>query len=1053
MKLILSDTFYGAYEGVADELKKRRDGEAAHIILVPDEFTMSVERGILTTLRETAAFDIEVLSFSRLAVKLLRQRIERCLTPEGSVMLLKKVIDEKKDDFKYYKRSRELPGFAKDMYAALTELRNSGVSGGDIRAVGGGLKASVKNKYDDLALLYDGYLGALAGRHSDSSTRLEALAEYIDKETVLPYHVYICDFYEFTSPQLKVISALSSRALSLTMGIVQSSGGGNARLYPYETRLKLERVEELAGTRVETLYRRDRLTRVQSRIATGLYAFDGEEAAETGGAVRLLKCGGVYAEAEEIAKSIRELVVEKKYRYSDIAVVAGDMDEYAPVIKGVFKRFGIPYFLDRKETLAEQASARFLLSALTAASTYAAEDVLDFVKNPFFPVKPDGFESYVLKYNIAYSRFTSPFAAGDDGERTAAEEVRKVLFSALSPLTAAAKKEYAPASERIEATEEFYKAVSYAEIFEELYGRVNEDSPFYADCLVQSEKKIKDIFKEIRGVYGNAPISFTAFTELLASMCDSVKIALAPLYVDTVFVGELGESRYADIKALFLAGASQGAIPGVKRRVSVLTEQDESAFERSGKPLISAVKKTARYDIFFLIQLLIKAKDFITVSYSETSRGGDALSPSSLFGELSAVLSSGGKPLKTDIPGIRDASDYGTEEAAAQAFARFFSTEANAAYEICRASGELPPERAGSFRAADAALSKEVRRRIDRVAVRTAVPLYPQPVDRRFSASRLETYFACPYMYYFKYRLRLKKRDDGGLESTDAGLIIHDVLERYFKLAIKNGGRYDLPDDETYALVGRIADAVIKEKYLRQAERAADRHFLERVKRECQKTAVEMTALVRESGFKPWLIEARIGAGGRIPALKLSKDGVETEIEGKIDRIDRFGNYVAVIDYKSYAGAELKPAQILNGEKIQLLVYLDALLKSDGSLLPAVAAYMPVYDKFDTKDNAKRYKYKGLIAAPSEIIRELDPHCGNKERSRTGEAKGAAERAYKGVKTEEIFPIALSYVEALILAAVTEIADGEIAPSPIKGKCAYCDYAELCAYKEYVRER
>jgi ATP-dependent helicase/nuclease subunit B len=732
------------------------------------------------------------------------------------------------------------------------------------------------------------------------------------------------------------------------------------------------------------------------------------------------------------------------------------MEEYAPIIKSVFKRFGIPYFLDRRELLSEQASARFLLSACAAAVTWETDDVLDFVKNPLFPIKTDGFESYVLKYNISYSRFTSPFTVGGEDERASAEEIRGVLCSVLAPLAAVAGENRAPTGAVLAAIRDFYAASSYSETFTELSEKIRGDSPFYAECLEQSEKKLREIFTEIENVYGDAPIRFSAFTELLASMCASVKIALVPLYIDTVFVGDLGESRYADIKALFLAGASQNAIPHTGKRVAVLNEYDESAFERRGKPLISAAGKTARYGVFFLIQLLIKAKEFITVSYSELSRSGETLAPSSLFGELAAVLRKNGKPLKTETPRVPDAAGCKTDRDAAKAFARFFATEANAVHELGKAAGSaLPPERAAPYAAAYAALSREARARVDRAVSREVVSLGAQTLDKSMSASRLESYFACPYAHYFRYWLRLNKRDEGGLEATDAGLIIHDVLERFFKFMIRRGNRYDLPDGEISAVAENIADAVIREKYLRQAERPSDRHFLERVKRECSKTAVEMSALARESGFKPWLIEARIGDGDwcHIPALKLSKDGFKTEIEGKIDRVDRFGDYIAVIDYKSYAGAELKLRQIMNGEKIQLPVYLDAVLRSDAGLIPAAAAYLPVYDKFDVKNNEKRYRYNGIIAAPTEILRQLDPDFHGGKRSRAAESAGATARFYKGLKTEEIFPALLSYVEELVLTAAEEISGGEISPSPLKGKCSYCDYAALCGYKEFVKER
>lgn len=70
-------------------------------------------------------------------------------------------------------------GFASELYAALTAIRNSGVSSEDLLKASQKSNASLKAKARDIALVYDGYLKALEGKHSDSSTRLYALAEYI----------------------------------------------------------------------------------------------------------------------------------------------------------------------------------------------------------------------------------------------------------------------------------------------------------------------------------------------------------------------------------------------------------------------------------------------------------------------------------------------------------------------------------------------------------------------------------------------------------------------------------------------------------------------------------------------------------------------------------------------------------------------------------------------------------------------------------------------------------------------------------------------------------
>ena len=174
MKLIISNSSRGAYRGVMEQLKTRL-GES-NIVIAPDRFTASVERGVISTLKLESSFGIDVMSFTRLANKLVGKDIKKCLTPEGSVMLIGKVIAERYKDFKYYGRVAMSEGFASELYAALTAIRNSGISTEMLSESMQKMSPALKAKTQDIITIYDGYLEALSGRHSDSSTRLYALA-------------------------------------------------------------------------------------------------------------------------------------------------------------------------------------------------------------------------------------------------------------------------------------------------------------------------------------------------------------------------------------------------------------------------------------------------------------------------------------------------------------------------------------------------------------------------------------------------------------------------------------------------------------------------------------------------------------------------------------------------------------------------------------------------------------------------------------------------------------------------------------------------------------
>jgi ATP-dependent helicase/DNAse subunit B len=78
---------------------------------VPDKFSLTLEKSILSALKLEGSVNIKVMSFTRFAAVSLKNKIKKCLTPEGSVMLLQKVIGQKKDQLLCYKNVATMQGF------------------------------------------------------------------------------------------------------------------------------------------------------------------------------------------------------------------------------------------------------------------------------------------------------------------------------------------------------------------------------------------------------------------------------------------------------------------------------------------------------------------------------------------------------------------------------------------------------------------------------------------------------------------------------------------------------------------------------------------------------------------------------------------------------------------------------------------------------------------------------------------------------------------------------------------------------------------------------
>ena len=1036
MKIILSDSAPGAYRAVMDCLKDRLPSGGEHIVIVPDKFTAATERGVLSTLGLGAAFNVSVASFTRLAEKTIGREIERCLTPQGAVMLLAKVIDENRDKLARYGRAAGAPGFAEEFYAALTSLRNSGISADELRSAAAAAAPSVADKLGDLSLIYDAYLGALAGRHSDSSTRLEYFADALEKGLALPYHFYVADFYDFKAPELKILAGLSRTALSLTVGLVSGSGP-NRRIYCDGVADRLRK----ACASAETVRVSEEMHPALAAIGERLFSYSlPERRVESGGKVVLRAAPSMASEVRAVAEDIAE-GVRAGARYRDFEVVLASPDAYAKEVKSAFLRYGIPFFIDTREPLAGQTKVRFLLSAMAAArSNFARADVMGLVKNPLFAsvagVTDDDifvFENYCLEFNIDRSRFRAPFTLGEEPVRARAEKVRAGAQRAAERFAEGGVTPPAAWTAKVrgflDEAEDAWRAHT---------AKLTEMSLYYAKCAAQVDEKTEELLAEMERAL-DAEGDGAYFERIFRSMAASVKIALVPTFLDAVFVGDT-HSRYIGSGDIFVLGATVGSLPAAGGGGAVVTPADEEPLAAAGLRITPSRKERLYVGLMEIVEIFKRPRGRLVISYPKVTAAGEQR-PSTVISELCGMLSEGGLPLAVaDI----DASAHrpeGSPERARLARTRFCASGA-CAYEILK--GLRTAEGAHMRGAAYRFLSPADKARIDRVYAR-ALPPAEVAATRGVgttSASRLEKFFSCPYRYFFAYRLGLKERREAGMESTDSGIILHYALEKLFKAIAADEVNEENIDGMTREFFDEAVEATSNVALVRDDPATVRR--LARLKEECVRTARALYAISLRSEYRPEYIEAKIG-GDEIPSLTLGEGERAARLTGRADRIDVLGDRCVIIDYKSYKSADLSVPELFFGTKIQPYLYACALRDGKG-LRPSGVFYLPLYARF-TDDGTVRFKYRGHVTSSVEEASRIDSmFAEDPEGSSLPYKLSYGKPSPKVFLSDEDFDGVCRYVRALAADGLRRIADGDIAPDPVNGGCRTCEFAGICGY-------
>ena len=1065
------NTLQGLAKRIIAELPDRPEGR--HVLLVPDRDTLAMEEEL--TARFGVTINVDVLTFARLAVMVLGGAAWDCLTPEGCTMLLSKALYRIKDQLTFYKYACEIHGFANEMYSALVALRESGISVEALRAAADKMTGRTKDKVLDLATIYSEYLSVLSTR-LDPTSRLEKLVEAIpNSPEIAGCNFYILDFYCFNRVQYGVIKALMEYAASVKIGFISNEiGKSNRRIYPTDMRDKLLSIALESGIGCKTELVTDTLPLYKKMMQDSLFGYeDGEKGAvDVGQIIRLFRSDDITTELRTVAAEIRKLVREEGYRYRDIAIVCAEGNLYDDVFRAVFHdEYKVPYFRDTQVLLSAEPLVRFLLDILECERlNYGIENVMKVVKSTFF-VPTDSmdltladvhyFENYCLKYNINYSRFLSKFTLGDtEEEHDRAEKVRLALERARISIDGCAT-----VGEYVDAVTEFIEAYGIAEKCVE-YQKQQENKRFRegAKRSEQVLKRLGELLDLMRKLLGDEEADLAKFIMLFRSSLDSVHISLLPQRNDCVYIGEAKDSRYDNVKVMFVVGATEGVLPEVPQAGSILSDAFFSALQKQSIVIYPSAKEQGLYAMFYLEQLLLLPEDRLYVSFCSRQVNNEKQYPSVLVDSL------------CDLFGLE------VEDGLGHTIIEQADNTSNAYKVLLRMRGKMSDT--------DKVLLETKLDALDRAKYNELIN--PRKVDLDLplglffnekptkdgkgkiyltSISQLETYFACPYQHFVKYGLRATERQDDVLDVRETGNLLHEVLEKVMRRLY--GEAYRQPDpavrqamrDKIEAMTDQEIDQVTEsalEDVLKVARykglNASEKKVqLDRIRKEAIIVVKREMALAKASQFKPCEFEVAFREGGNYDAIRMDD---EIYLTGKIDRIDRREAQGAdqtdeymVIDYKT-GTVHIELSSIYFGTKVQIYAYLGALRNEDNA--PIGAFYKKVtgaYEKDDTtapggallghppKDPAKLCEIDPSLAANMRgslltVVKKIDK--AGKENWKNCD-KG-------GILLEEgELDLIIDYSMNVMKQAVEEIRGGYIKASPLEQyTCEKCAARNMC---------
>lgn len=182
-----------------------------------------------------------------------------------------------------------------------------------------------------------------------------------------------------------------------------------------------------------------------------------------------------------------------------------------------------------------------------------------------------------------------------------------------------------------------------------------------------------------------------------------------------------------------------------------------------------------------------------------------------------------------------------------------------------------------------------------------------------FSASSLNTYLKCPVEFFYTHVLGLSEKEEltESLEKDEIGTLVHAILRQYFWPDLKKQRALEEADT---ARLKKLIDREFSQR--RYPSPLSGSFFL--MKKQIEQHLEEFLLNYQQK------VVQKLRAAGQNPILlELEKDlkrdydlGPGTfHLKGKIDRIEKRGEYLCLLDYKTSASER---NQVINIDKLEI---------------------------------------------------------------------------------------------------------------------------------------
>ena len=1079
---------YRAFSDIIDEAQKNL--EKNFFIIVPEQFTMQTQKDIVQMHPNHAVGNIDVLSFNRLAYRIFEELdIEdpEVLDELDKALILRKIAN--KVELKAWKKQFQKAGFINNIKSLISEFMQYDISDDFIKEQvnNSEVDSLLKIKLEDIYKLKTGFEDYIAGKYFTNEQILDILNENIVNSELLRNSIILFDGYTgFTPIQNRIVSNLMKVADEVRFSITLGKGVNpdirllESDLFFVSSKMilqinemaKKENIKRLPDINLNTgsVYRFKNSNDL-AFFEEHFLRYDGKKSKEVSD-IEINYCMNPLDEIDFTANKILSLVKDKGYRYRDIAIIYGDLEDVSDALINRFHQLEIPYYLDEKMEVDNNELVEFINAFIAVISENFSYDALNrflrlgllrFDKRLVSLLDNYLLETGIKGYKRLHSEFTYlPRSFGED-ELKDINEFKDFALSKLDTLYSAISKSKINIKDALSALREIFEKENIEEKLQNIKPELEARNDF------KRAREYEGIFDEVISLFDRLELvlegeSLTKkeLSDLLYTGFEEIKLGMIPDRVDRVVIGDLKRTRLGSIKALFVCGANDGSLPTVKESGGLINDREKRKLKSLGFNLSDTVREDLYTGRFYLYQVLTKPSDKLFISFTGMDFEGKSLRQSILINMIKSIF------VNIEIKNRKEAKIYSKFEAKEYLSENLRKLRAK----------EVVDEK--FIRYIATFFDKEFIKRLisatmyvykdSKIGESAARELFGD--ELRVSVTRLENYNACPFEHFIRYGLGVEERQIHSFKASDIGTLVHDMLEKCFRYAKSRDKKIaEMDESALFALVDEaVSENMASEKNSIFKESNKSKYQLEKIVRMTKLTMLVLSKQLEAGNFEPKYFEKSFSESDNLEALNIElKNNAKMYLRGKIDRVDTYvdedATLVKIIDYKT-GNMKWELDMPFYGRALQLVIYLDAVMeqltKEGKEVLPAAFFYYHIDEPFLTRDEAKKenaflskLKPMGIVNTDLNIIKHLDKsiETGSDVIPVLLKKDGSISKTSSVASTDRI-NLLRKYVRQKAKNTAENILSGEISITPSlrggRSSCEYCPYSAICGFDEGI---